>query len=258
MVNHEHARPQDALRDDHLQHEQVAYPSGAESVRAFLCRPKAAGQFPGVIVVHEIFGLTDHIRDVSCRLAQAGYVALAPDLYSREGGAPESTDFTRLREFVGQIADRRIVGDLQAGMAYLRTRPDVRGDRIGSVGFCMGGLFSLLLAGNAPDLRAAVAFYGRLVYPEKPAEKPAAPIDLVPEMKAAIQGHYGTADQGIPVETVEKFRAALAERGKTAEIYLYDDAPHAFHNDTRPSYRPEAARLAWSRTLAWFEKYLKG
>jgi carboxymethylenebutenolidase len=247
-----------ALHDDKLQHEQVEYKSGSDTVRAFLCRPKAAGKYPAVIVIHEIFGLTDHIRDVSCRLAQAGYVALAPDLYTREGGAPETMDFTKLREFVGKIADTRIVGDLKAGMAYLRTRPDVRGDRIGSVGFCMGGLYSMLLAGNAPDLKAAVAYSGRLVYPEKTAEKPTAPIDVVPEIKAAIQGHYGGADQAIPVETVEKFRAALIERGKTPEIYIYDDAPHAFHNDTRPSYRPEAAKLAWSRTLAWFDKHLKG
>jgi carboxymethylenebutenolidase len=246
------------LNDDRLETEDVEYRNGADTVRAFLCRPKAAGQYPAVIVIHEIFGLTEHIKDVSCRLAGAGYVALAPDLYTREGGAAETTDFTKLRELVGKIADARIVGDLQAGMAYLRTRSDVGGDRIGSVGFCMGGLYSLLLAGRTPDLKAAVSFYGRLVYPEKTAEKPAAPNDLVPEMTAAIQGHYGGADQGIPVETVEQFRVALQKHGKTAEIHIYHDAPHAFHNDTRPSYRPEDARLAWSRTLAWFEKYLKG
>jgi carboxymethylenebutenolidase len=245
------------LEDACVQHEAVEYPSGNDRVRAFLCRPKAEGQYPGVIVIQEIFGLVDHIRDVTYRLAQAGYVALAPDLYSREGGAPDTTDFARLREFVGKIPDGRIVGDLQAGMAYLRSRSEVRGDRLGSVGFCMGGLCALLLAAHTPDLKAAVSFYGRLEYAEKTPEKPSAPVDLVPQMTAAIQGHYGEADQAIPVESVEQFRRLLADHGKTHAIYLYPDAPHAFHNDARPSYRPEAARLAWSRTLAWFEKYLR-
>lgn len=247
-----------ALEDERLLREQVEYKSGDATIHGFLCRPKAPGRYPAVLVIHEIFGLVDHIRDVTCRLAQAGYVALAPDLYTREGGAPEGMDLTKLREFVGKIADARMVGDLQAGMRYLRTRQDVRGDRIGSVGFCMGGLYSLLLAGRAPDLTAAVVYYGRLVYPEKTEQKPTAPMDLVKEMRAAIQGHFGGDDQAIPVESVEKFRAALAEHGKTHEIYLYEGAPHAFHNDTRPSYRPEAAKLAWSRTLAWFDRYLKG
>lgn len=254
----EEAKVTRALEDDRLQKEMVEYKSGTDVVRAFLCRPKATGRYPAVIVIHEIFGLVDHIKDVSCRLAQSGYLALAPDLYTREGGAPEGMDFTKLREFVGKIADARIVGDLQAGMAYLRTRADARGDRIGAVGFCMGGLYALLLAGRTPDLKAAVCFYGRLVYPEKTEQKPTAPIDLVAGMKAAIQGHFGGADAAIPLETVEQFRAKLKEHGKTHEIFIYEDAPHAFHNDTRPSYRPEAARLAWSRTLAWFEKYLKG
>jgi carboxymethylenebutenolidase len=247
-----------ALADDRLKHEEIEFRSGDATIRAFLCRPKAAGRYPAVIVIHEIFGLVDHIRDVTCRLAQAGYVGLAPDLYTREGGAPEGMDFTKLREFVGKIADARMVGDLQAGMRALRSRDDVRGDRIGSVGFCMGGLYSLLLAGRTPDLKAAVAFYGRLVYPEKTEHKPTAPMDLVKEMQAAIQGHFGGDDQAIPVESVEKFKAALAQNGKTHEIYIYEGAPHAFHNDTRPSYRADAAKQAWTRTLAWFDRHLKG
>jgi carboxymethylenebutenolidase len=247
-----------ALEDDRLIREPVEYKNEGDTVNAFFSRPKAEGRYPAVIVIHEIFGLTEHIRDVTCRLAQAGYAALAPDLYTREGGAPEGTDFTKLREFVGKIADARMVGDMQAGMRYLRTRGDVSGDRIGSVGFCMGGLYSLLLAGRTPDLKAAVAFYGRLVYPEKTPQKPTAPLELVKEMQAAIQGHFGSDDQAIPVESVEEFKAALAEAGKTHEIYLYEGAPHAFHNDTRPSYRPKAAKLAWSRTLAWFDEHLRG
>lgn len=251
-------KPKSALADDRLKQEQIEYKSGDDTVRAFLCRPKAEGRYPAVIVIHEIFGLVNHIRDVACRLAQAGYVAIAPDLYTREGGAPEGMDLMKLREFTGKIADARMVGDLQAAMRYLRTRDDVRGDRIGSVGFCMGGLYSLLLAGRTPDLTAAVCFYGRLVYPEKTPQKPTAPLELAGEMKAAIQGHFGGDDQAIPVESVEKFKAALAAAGKTHEIYIYEGAPHAFHNDTRPSYRPDAAKQAWSRTLAWFDKHLKG
>jgi carboxymethylenebutenolidase len=247
-----------ALNDPKVVKEDVTYKSGDANVKAFLAHSKdLKGKAPGVIVIQEIFGLVDHIKDVACRLAQQGYVAIAPDLYTREGAIPQTTDFTVLREFVGKIPDSQIIGDLKAAMDVLKSRNDVRADRIGAVGFCMGGLYALLLSANAPELKAAVPYYGRLVIPQKTANKPADPLDGVDRIHAAVQGHYGGADQGIPVDGVEKFRDALKKHNPNVEFYIYEGAPHAFHNDTRESYRPEPAKLAWQRTLAWFEKHLK-
>jgi carboxymethylenebutenolidase len=251
--------PAKALDDPNLAHETVRFPSGDGTLSAFYGRPKAAGRYPLVLVVHEIFGLNDHIKDVTGRLAQAGFAGLAVDLYARAGGIPETTDFAALRQLMDQIPDQQIVHDLQAGIRYAATRPEVNGEKVGSVGFCMGGLYSLLLASHTPDLDAVVAFYGRVVYAEKTPNRPEAPMDRVPQIRAAVQGHYGTADTGIPVETVERFQEALkaAELAREVEFYFYEGAPHAFHNDTRPNYRPEAAKLAWSRTIAFFNKHLK-
>jgi carboxymethylenebutenolidase len=247
-----------ALHDPNVVKEDVTYKSGDANVKTFLARPKnLQGKAPGVIVIQEIFGLVEHIKDVACRLALQGYVAIAPDLYTREGAIPQVTDFTVLREFVGKIPDSQIVGDLKAAMDTLKSRKDVRADRIGAVGFCMGGLYALLLSANAPDLKAAVSYYGRVVLPQKTANKPAGPMDVVDKIHAAVQGHYGSADQAIPVNGVEQFRDALKAHNKNVEFYIYDSAPHAFHNDTRESYRPEPAKLAWQRTLAWFDKHLK-
>ena len=248
-----------ALADaDSVVREEVTYPSGPDTIKATLVRPKnLAGNVPGVIVIHEIFGLTDHIRDVAARLAQAGYVALAPDLYSREGGAPSTSDFTVLREFTGKIPDDRVVGDLQAGASYLAGRADVGNRKVGTVGFCMGGLYVMLFAAQTPSLGAGVVFYGRPVYRETTPQKPTSPIALIPRLQVPLQGHFGEADQSIPLTDVEALRAAVTATGVPNEIYTYKDAPHAFHNDTRESYREAPAKEAWQRTVAFFEKHLK-
>jgi carboxymethylenebutenolidase len=247
-----------ALADPGVVREDVSYPSGSAAIKATLVRPRnLAGTAPGVIVIHEIFGLNDHIRDVAARLAQAGYVALAPDLYSREGGAPEATDFSVIRAFTAKIADRRMVGDLQAGQAYLSRRPEVAGQKIGTVGFCMGGLYVLLFAAQTPSLGAGVVYYGRPIYRETTPEKPTSPLDLVPRLRVPLQAHYGEADTGIPLADVEALKRAIPAT-VPSEIYTYKDAPHAFHNDTRESYRAEPAGQAWGRTLAFFKRHLKG
>ncbi len=250
--------PGTALTDPNVVREDVIYPSGPDWVKATLMRPKnLSGTAPGVIVIHEIFGLTDHIRDVAARLAQAGYVALAPDLYSREGGAPEATDFSVIRAFTARIADDRIVGDLQAGASYLAGRPDVGSRKIGTVGFCMGGLYVLLFSAQTPSLGAGVVFYGRPIYRETTPLKPTSPLTLMPRLQVPLQAHYGEADTGIPLADVEALKQAIPAN-MASEIYTYPDAPHAFHNDTREAYRAEPAKLAWQRTLAFFEKHLKG
>ncbi len=248
-----------ALADPNVVREDITYPSGPDQVKATLLRPRnLSGTAPAVIVIHEIFGLTDHIRDVAARLAQAGYVALAPDLYSREGGAPEATDFNVIRAFVAKIADDRIVGDLQAGASFLMSHPLVAGRKVGTVGFCMGGLYVLLFASQTTALGAGVVYYGRPRYAETTPLKPTSPLTLVPRLTVPLQAHYGEADTGIPLADVEALRQAVAKTGTPNEIYTYPNAPHAFHNDTRESYRPEAAKQAWGRTLAFFDRHLKG
>jgi carboxymethylenebutenolidase len=209
----------------------------------------------GVIVIHEIFGLTDHIKDVACRFAQAGYTALAPNLFTREGEPPAaSAGFQPLMEFVSKVPDHQILGDLKSAISYLKGLPTSNG-KVGAVGFCWGGRIVMLLDADAPDLDAAVAYYGRISGKATP-NQPLQPLDLADKMHAPLLGNFGAEDQGIPPSEVDKLRAALKEHGKTAELYEYDHAGHAFNNDTRESYRPEAAKLAFHRTLEWFKKYL--
>ncbi|HEV2472327.1 MAG TPA: dienelactone hydrolase family protein [Chthonomonadales bacterium] len=247
-----------ALEDTSIEKEEVTYPSqgggGTERrIQAFLAVPKTAGKRGSVIVIHEIFGLTDHIKDVTCRLAQAGFTALGVNLFTREGAPPPTSGgFAPLMQFVSAIPDRQILDDLKAAMAYLRA---LSNGKVGVVGFCWGGRISMLLDASAPDLNAAVAYYGR-ISGEKTANQPAFPIDVVAQMRAPLLGHFGAQDTGIPPAEANKLREALKAHHKTAEIFEYQDAGHAFNNDTRESYRPAAAHLAWQRTLDWFRKYL--
>jgi carboxymethylenebutenolidase len=250
------AKPRHALDDPHLNREPITYPAkDGAAIKAFLATPKSDHKRAGVLVIHEIFGLNDHIRDVACRLAQAGYTALAPDLFSREGTPPPLTGgFGPVMQFVSAIPDSQLMSDLESAMAFLRARPDSNG-KVGVVGFCWGGRVSMLLDGNAPDLNAAVAYYGRISGDTSP-NQPANPIDLVSKMKAPLLGHFGAEDTGIPPSEAAKLRDALREHQTPFEIDVYEGAGHAFNNDTRESYRPEAAKLAWKRTLDWFARYL--
>lgn len=256
-----------ALDDPHIEKLEVTFPSKTKDgktadMKAFLAAPipppnvrwKPRG---AVIVVHEIFGLNPHIRDVAARLAQAGYIALAPDLFTREGTPPkvEGSNFAPVMEFVGKVTDAQIMEDLKAGIASLQKRKDAN-HKVGVVGFCWGGRVSMLSAANIPELKAAVAFYGRIT--GKPSDnQPLHPLDVAAKMTVPLLGNFGEKDGGIPVTDVDKLRDTLKERKHPAELYVYEGAGHAFHNDTRESYRKEAAELAWKRTLGWFEKYLQ-
>jgi carboxymethylenebutenolidase len=209
----------------------------------FLARPKNAGSYPAVIVVHEIWGVVDHIKDVSRRLASEGYVALAVDLF---GGKTVSKleEGRRLRE---ELSEEKIMGDLKGGFDYLQSLEHVHPKSIGIIGFCMGGGLSLLLACHNEDLAAAVVFYGR-----NPS-----PIDLVKNIKCPILGNYAGADMAISESDINLLKETLTKYGKVFDIKVYSGAPHAFFNDTRESYRPEAAKDAWKRTLGFFDRYLR-
>jgi len=240
--------------------QSITFRSGADRAQGYLARPAGAGPFPALVVVHEIHGLTDHIRGVARRFAAEGYVACALDLYSREGPPkPEALKDPAARNaFVGSLPDRRLVGDVQTAAAHLRSLPAVRRDRAGVVGFCMGGTVALLTACHTPDLAAAVVFYGgRLIYREITEHKPASPVDLVGHIGCPILCLYGSADASVPLPDIERLRDTLEKHRKTFEFKIYPGAPHAFFNDTRELYRPEEARDAWQRTLAFLEKHLQ-
>lgn len=238
-----------------IQTSMVSFESGADRMQGHLALPPVPGRRPAVVVIQEIWGLTPHIKDVADRFAREGYVALAPDMYSREGGAP-SQELEILRKFALGIPDSRIVVDLRAGCAYLRGRPEARADRIAAIGFCMGGAWALLLACHEP-IQAAADFYGRVRYPDITEAKPKHPIDYVGSLHCPLLGIFAGADQGIPVEHARDLEATCRRHGKSVEFHVYDGAPHAFFNDHRESYREGQARDAWARTLAFFGRHLK-
>lgn len=209
----------------------------------FLARPRDVGRYPAVIVIHEVWGLVDHVKDVSRRLATKGYVALAVDLFDGKT-VSKLGEGRSLRE---GLSEEKILGDLKGGFDYLQSLEYVHSKRIGSIGFCMGGGLSLLLACLNKDLAAAAVFYGR-----NPS-----PIDLMKNIQCPILGNYAGADMAITESDISLLKQTLTKYEKTFNIKIYPGAPHAFFNDTRESYRPEAAKDAWKRTLKFFDKYLK-
>jgi carboxymethylenebutenolidase len=222
----------------------MKFPGGSagRKTSGFLARPKENRTYPAVIVIHEIWGLVDHIKDVAARLAREGYVALAVDLF--EGKAVSKLEDGR--KFREQFTEEKILKDLDGGFNLLKDLPYVNPKRIGSIGFCMGGGLSLLLACHNRELEAAAVFYGR-----NPS-----PIDRVKDIQCPILGNYAGADMAITESDIDLLKQTLTKYGKTFDIKIYPDAPHAFFNDTRESYRPEAAKDAWERTLQFFNKYL--
>jgi carboxymethylenebutenolidase len=220
----------------------------------YFAMPKGARNPPVVLVAMEIFGLHEYIKDVTRRLAKLGAFAVAPDYYFRKGvDLTKITDIPQLLAIVNAKPDAELLSDLDATVTWAKTQG---GDttRLGIIGFCRGGRTVWEYAAHNPALKAGVSFYGPPVDPPNPVW-PKSPTQLAPEMKAPVLGLYGEADTGIPVATVEAFKAALAENKKTAEFKVYPGAPHGFHADYRASYRKEAAEDAWNRMQAWLKRY---
>lgn len=234
----------------------VTIPAGDIEIPAYRAMPATGGPFAIVLVVQEIFGVHEHIKDVCRRLARAGYMAIAPQMYVRQGDVSGLGSIDEVRAIVAKVPDAQVMSDLDAAVAYAAAsgKGDVK--RLGITGFCWGGRVTWLYAAHNPNLRAGVAWYGRLTG-EPTQLTPKHPVDVAPDLKAPVLGLYGSADQGIPVETVERMRAACASAGKSCEIVLYEGAPHAFHADYRPSYRAEPARDGWNRLLTFFTTHLK-
>jgi carboxymethylenebutenolidase len=230
----------------------VDYLSDGVHIAAFLARPAGTGPYPAILVLQEWWGLNDHIKDIAMRFAQEGYVALAPDLYSRQGNKVTS-DPDEAGNLMGNLNDDVALKDLRAAVTYVKNQPQVDGAKIGVIGFCMGGTYALLSAENLPDIKASAPFYGQIVY-----DRPGGPIDQVSQLGCPLMYIYGDADGWITTDHVDRLEAALKQHGKNGQVIRYTGAPHAFFNDTRPdSYRPNDARDAWDRTLKFFTQHLQ-
>ena len=217
---------------------------------------RGRGPFPGVVLIPDVRGLSEHYRDVARRLAGEGFVALAIDLYSREG-APELPDMPSVFRWMRALPDSRVLADVAAAVATLAARPDVRAGAVGVTGFCMGGQFALMAACSVPGLAACVSWYGMLRYAETDAVKPRSPLDMAPALSCPYLGLFGEEDAIIPLADVEELRTILARAGQPFEIETYAGAGHAFFNDTRPdAFRPRAAADAWPRAVRFLHRYL--
>jgi carboxymethylenebutenolidase len=233
----------------------VKIPVADGQIPAYRAMPSEGGPFPVILVVQEIFGVHEHIKDICRRLAKLGYLAVAPELYARQGDVSKITDFKEIfSKVVNKVPDAQVMSDLDATVAWAKDTKKGDTARLGITGFCWGGRIVWLYAAHNPNLKAGVAWYGRLVGDADPLH-PKHPVDLAAAIKAPILGLYGGADQGIPLESVEKMRAALKEANKEAEIVVYPDTPHAFYADYRPSFRKEQAEDGWRRLRVWFTEH---
>lgn len=229
------------------------------AIPAYRAAPEGSGKFPLVLVVQEIFGVHEHIKDLCRRLAKAGYLAIAPELYARQGDVSTMKDVGEiLGKVVSKVPDSQVMSDLDATVAWARASGKLDGDRIAITGFCWGGRIAWLYAARAPLLKAAAAWYGPISSASND-KQPRSPIDLAPTLKAPVLGLYGGKDTHIPQAHLDMMKRELASSGaskaaKASEIDVFPEAPHGFNADYRPSYSKAAAEDAWQRMLAWFKK----
>ncbi|HMA31129.1 MAG TPA: dienelactone hydrolase family protein [Casimicrobiaceae bacterium] len=234
----------------------VTMPVADGEMSAYRALPPGDGPFPTVLVVQEIFGVHDWIKAVCRRLAEAGYFAIAPDLYARQGDATKISDTGALiRDIVSKVADAQVMGDLDAAVRYARSTGKADVARLGITGFCWGGRIVWMYAGHNPALKAAVPWYGPVARAYREGDMTA--LDIVPRIEAKVLGLYGGDDPGIPNDTTARIGEAMKAAGKTAEIVTYPETPHGFLADYRPSYRKGPAEDGWKRMLDWFGKYLR-
>lgn len=233
---------------------EVEIPVAEGKLPAYRAMPATGGPFPVVLVVQEIFGVHEYIKDVCRRLAKEGYMAVAAELFARHADVKALNNLDAARAAVAKVPDHEVMADLDATVDWAKATG--RGDtsKLAITGFCWGGRIAWLYTAHNPNVDAAVAWYGRLEGSPSPLN-PSHPIDHVAKMRGAVLGLYGEADPGIPMASVEKMRAALKAAGKSDQIVTYKDTGHAFHADYRPSYRKEAAEDGWRRMLEWFRRH---
>ncbi|MDX2171202.1 MAG: dienelactone hydrolase family protein [Deltaproteobacteria bacterium] len=236
--------------------EAIAFTRDGAVIHGVAARPAGAGPFPGLLLIPDVRGVSPHYEDVACRFADAGFFTYVIDLYSREG-APALPDMAAVFAHIAALPDPRVLADLDAAVAMLAARPEVRADAIGITGFCLGGQYALMAACGGAPLRACVSWYGMLRYATTNARKPASPLDLAPRLACPYLGLFGADDALIPPADVDELRAILGRTGKTFDIRVYPDAGHAFFNDARPdTYRPVASADAFPRAVRFLHDHL--
>ena len=235
---------------------EVKIPVKDGEIPAYRAMPEKGGKFPVTLVVQEIFGVHEHIKDICRRFAKAGYFAIAPEMYARQGDVSKLASIQEIiSTVVSKVPDEQVLSDLDAAVDYAGKSGKADTARLAVTGFCWGGRIVWLYAAHNPRLKAGAAWYGRLVG-QPSALSPKHPVDVAADLKAPVLGLYGGKDQGIPLDTVDKMRAALKSAGKTdSEIIVYPDAGHGFHADYRPSYSKQDAEDAWKKLLVHFKKH---
>ncbi len=234
---------------------EVKIPANDGEMPAYRAMPTDGGPFPVVLVVEEIFGVHEHIKDICRRFAKLGYMAIAPELFARHGDVSKIKDIQEIiSKVVSKVADVEVMSDLDATVCWANESGKGNTEKLGITGFCWGGRIVWLYAAHNPKLKAGVAWYGPLTGKADELH-PKTAIELAPELKAPVLGLYGGGDTHITAEHVEKMRQALKAADKTGEIIVYPGAPHGFNADYRPSYHKEAADDGWKRLQEWFKKY---
>jgi carboxymethylenebutenolidase len=237
-----------------LSASEIKIPVAEDVIPGYRAMPTSGGRFPAVLVVHEIFGVHEYIRDVCRRLAKLGYFAVAPDLFLRQGDVSKLTDHQEIvSTVVSKVPDSQVFEDLDATVAFAE---DAGADtsRLGLTGFCWGGRIAWLYAAHSAMLQAAVAWYGKLEPPRDPLH-PQTPLDVASGLRCPVLGLYGADDPGIPLESIDRIREAARLAHKDTSIIVYPDAGHAFHADYRPSYYKAAAEDGWLRLKEWFHQH---
>jgi carboxymethylenebutenolidase len=234
---------------------EVKIPVADGEIPAYQAMPTKGGPFPVVLVIQEIFGVHEHIKDICRRFAKQGYLAIAPALYARQGDVSKMTDIQEIiAKVVSKVPDAQVFSDLDATVEFVRKSGKGNISKMGMTGFCWGGRMVWMYADHNPKLKAAVAWYGPLTG-EASELKPKNPVDIVSSLKVPVLGLYGGSDDSIPLAGIEQMKNALKEAGNPSEIMVYPSTPHGFHADYRPTYRKEQAEDGDKRLQAWFKKY---
>lgn len=232
----------------------VKIPVKDGEIPAYRAQPATGENFPIVLVIQEIFGVHEHIQDVARRFAKLGYLAIAPELFIRQGDVSKLSNIDEIRPIVAKVPDAQVLSDLDATVDWAVKSAKGNPDKLGITGFCWGGRITWLYAAHNPRVKAGVAWYGRLVG-DATELQPKHPIDIASKLTVPVLGLYGGQDTGIPLNTVEQIREKLKSSHSKSEIIVYPDAPHAFFADYRPSYREKEAKDGWERLQAWFKQH---
>lgn len=236
-----------------LEAGEVKIPVKDGSIPAYRAMPDKGGPFPTVLVIHEAWGVHEHIKDLCQRLAKAGYFAIAAELWARQGNAAEAKDIEETRKLMASVPTDQVMSDLDATEAYAKSTGKADTSKLAVTGFCWGGFATWMYAAHNSNLKAAVSWYG----PDRKLTEltPQNPVNIAGQVKCPVLAFYGGQDQSIPQDTREKREAACKAAGKTCEVKVYADAPHGFNADYRPSYRPDDAKDGWAKMLAWFKEH---